>query len=77
MKKSEYPLQVGTKFTYRNQEYIVTRKLDIFPCDACEEVNAQYIKDNPCKCVAMTKTGTSKFSCSGRCGPFGYPKRIK
>ena len=76
MKKYE-SLPVGTKFAYRNQMYIIKRRLDTFPCTECEEVNAQYTKDNPYKCVAMTKTGTDKFLCRSKCGPLCYPKRIK
>lgn len=73
----KYPLPVGTRFTYRTQAYIVARNEDVFPYTACEEVNAQYTKDNPYLCVALTKTGTSKFCCNHRCGPLGYPKRVK
>lgn len=73
----KYPLPTGTKFTYRNQEYIVTRELNCFPCTTCEKANAQYIKDNPYECVAVTKGGTDKFICRRKCGYFAYPKRIK
>ncbi len=74
---AKYPLSVGKEFSYRNQKYIVEQEEDIFSCSACKEVNAQYIKDNPVKCVSFTKTGTPKFSCYNICGPFCYPKRIK
>lgn len=71
------PLPVGTRFTYRTQTYVVVHDKNAFSCTTCEEVNAQYIENNPCKCVALTKTGTPKFRCTHRCGLLGFPKRIK
>jgi hypothetical protein len=74
---TKYPLPVGKRFKYRNQEYVVAQHEDFFGCTACEEANAQYIKDNPYKCVALTKTGKDKFNCNYRLSYPNYPKRIK
>ena len=72
-------------FKYRNQEYEIVESSKQntsehhfrTACDFCEEVNAKYIKENPSKCVATTRTGKDKFDCYEKCGSMGYPKRIK
>lgn len=72
-------------FKYRNQEYEIVESSKqkaskhhfLTACDFCEEVNAKYLKGNPSKCVAITRTGKDKFDCREKCGNAGYPKRIK
>ena len=71
-------LPAGAEFKYRNQKYIVTRAIGAFPCDECEETNAQYIKRNRSKCVATSeRSGHDKFDCTTICDPLCYPKRVK
>lgn len=65
------------RFKYRNQEYEIVEIYYCSICDICEEVNAKYLKGNPSKCVATTRTGKDKFDCTEKCGSMGYPKRIK
>ena len=75
MIKEELP--VGAEFKHRNQKYIVTKAIQ-YSCDECEEVNAQYIKRNRSKCVAISeRSERDKFNCSTICGPLCYPKRVK
>ena len=73
------------RFKYRNQEYEIVKsskqEADKHPywpeCNVCEEVNTKYLKGNPFKCIAMTRTGKDKFICTEKCGKMEYPKRIK
>ena len=78
MKKNnkKYPLPVGKRFKYRNQEYVVARPAGVHCCTICEEVNEQYIKNNPYDCIALTKAGKDKFDCLRICGYNNYPLRI-
>lgn len=70
-------------FKYRNQEYVVKQMSNARSfsevCDVCEEANKDYLKGNVFSCVAVTKSGRTKFNCFGRVGlrTKSYPKRIK
>lgn len=71
-------LPAGAEFKYCNQKYIVTQTTREFTCDECEEANAQYIKRNRSKCIAVSeRSGRDKFDCCKICNPLCYPKRIK
>lgn len=67
----------GAEFKYRNQKYIVTQTTQAFTCDECKEANAQYIKRNRSKCIAISESGREKFDCCRICDSLCYPKRIK
>ena len=76
MIKKELP--AGAEFKYRNQKYIVTQAIKAFTCDECKEANAQYIKRNRSKCIAVSeRSEREKFDCCKICDPLCYPKRIK
>ena len=71
-------LPAGAEFKYRNQKYIVTQTTKAFTCDECKEANAQYIKRNRSKCIAvLERSGREKFDCVKICDPLCYPKRVK
>ena len=55
-------LPAGAEFKYRNQKYIVTQTTQAFTCDECKEANAQYIKRNRSKCIAVSERTNVKNS---------------
>ena len=55
-------LPAGAEFKYRNQKYIVTQTTKAFTCDECKEANAQYIKRNRSKCIAVSERSKRKNS---------------